>query len=351
MEPEGAGAGGMSQGIGPHMISVKNVSKNFGPVRAVSGVSLEIESGQVVGLLGPNGAGKTTTLRMITGYLPPSAGAVAVCGHDSVTASMDARRSLGYLPEAAPLYPEMRVQDYLMYRAKLFGMRRSDRRTAIGRVIERCWLGEVAKRRTGQLSKGYKQRVGLAGAMIHDPPVLVLDEPTSGLDPAQIRETRALIRDLSHKRTVIVSSHILPEVEKTCDRVVIIARGRLRADGPPAVLLAGQRAHAAVLFEVRRGEWDKAATAVGGLPSVERVASEPPEMDGWVRGRATPKASEGGGADIREGVAGALRNAGVLARELTTEAASLEHFYLKTIEADDPAAAAGSAQDRAGGAT
>jgi ABC-2 type transport system ATP-binding protein len=318
------------------MISVKHVSKWFGPVRAVTGVSLEIATGQVVGLLGPNGAGKTTTLRMITGYLPPSEGSVAVCGHDSVTDSMKARQSLGYLPEAAPLYPEMRVQDYLTYRGKLFGMPRADRKAAITRVIDRCWLREVANRRIGQLSKGYKQRVGLAGAMIHDPPVLVLDEPTSGLDPAQIRETRALIRDLSHKRTVIVSSHILPEVERTCDRVVIIARGRLRADGAPADLLAGQRERAACLVEIKHADADRATTLLRGLAAIADAVAAPSD-NGWVRVRVTPRSG-----DIREAVAGALREAGVLARELTTEATSLEQFYLKTIEEDDPAAAAGA---------
>ncbi len=264
--------------------------------------------GRSFGLLGPNGAGKTTTLRMITGYLPPSAGAVSVCGHDSVTDSMNARRSLGYLPEAAPLYPEMRVRDYLVYRAKLFGMPRGGRAAAIGRVIDKCWLGEVSQRRIGQLSKGYKQRVGLAGAMIHDPPVLVLDEPTSGLDPAQIRETRSLIRDLSHKRTVIVSSHILPEVEKTCDRVVIIARGRLRADGAPADLLAGQRDRAPCLIEIdAAGRRAGPRRSCGGSPSSPmRAAAHPlPADNGWVRLRVTPRSG-----DVREAVAKALRGAG-----------------------------------------
>lgn len=325
------------------MISVSHVSKVFGPVRAVSDVSLEIASGQIVGLLGPNGAGKTTTLRMITGYLPPTSGTVAVCGHDSVSASMEARRSLGYLPEAAPLYPEMRVRDYLTYRARLFGMGRADRRAAIGRVIERCWLGEVAHRRTGQLSKGYKQRVGLAGAMIHDPPVLVLDEPTSGLDPAQIRETRALIKELSHRRTVIVSSHILPEVERTCDRVVIIARGRLRADGAPGALVAQHRGVSACVFEVREAEWERGLAAARGAAGVERVERIGGE-GGWARGRAMPR----GNGDVREAVAEGLRGAGVLCRELTMEAGTLEQVYLKVIESEDPAAAAGAEREKGG---
>lgn len=330
------------------MISVNNVSRRFGPVRAVSGVTLEIAAGQVVGLLGPNGAGKTTTLRMITGYLPPTEGSVTVCGFDSVAQSMQARRSLGYLPEAAPLYPEMRVRDYLTFRAKLFGMGRGDRAGAIGKVIERCWLGEVANRRVGQLSKGYKQRVGLAGAMIHDPPVLVLDEPTSGLDPAQIRETRSLIRDLAHRRTVIVSSHILPEVEKTCDRVVIIARGRLRADGTPAGLLARMEDRSVCHVEVAAADAERAGEAIRVLPGMAQVEPEALEDPAWIRLRvramgAGAEGSDGegmSGDDIRAAVGRAMLGAGVAVRELSTQRASLEQFYLRTIEEDDPAAAA-----------
>ncbi len=320
-----------------HMISAQHVSKWYsgterGGVRAVNDVSFEIESGQIVGLLGPNGAGKTTTLRMTTGYLPPSRGSILVAGHDTVTESIEARRAMGYLPEAAPLYPEMRVIDYLKYRASLYGVPTKERTPAISRVLDRCWLTPVARRRVGQLSKGFKQRVGLAGAMLHDPPVLVLDEPTSGLDPTQIRETRTLIRELSHKRTVIVSSHILPEVEKTCDRVLIIARGRLRADGVPEALLAPMRERSAYVAEVPEGSAASARVAVAALTGIDGVEVGAPE-GGWVWVKVLPK---GGGNDLRELIARSLARAGVVARELRREAPSLEQLFFSIIQAEVP---------------
>jgi ABC-2 type transport system ATP-binding protein len=219
------------------MLSVRRVSKSFGSVAAVAEVSFEIGIGAVVGLLGPNGAGKTTTIRMITGMLAPDAGTIAVDGHDTIGASAAARRAIGYLPESAPAYPEMAVEDLIDFRASLYGMRRGVRRAAVARVLERCALVEVRRRRVGHLSKGYRQRVGLAAAMVHDPKVLVLDEPANGLDPTQIAEMRTLIRELADRRVVLVSSHILPEVEKTCPRVIVMIRGRVRADGLSASLV------------------------------------------------------------------------------------------------------------------
>lgn len=323
------------------MISVEHVSKWYGAsggggkgVLAVNDVSFEIESGQIVGLLGPNGAGKTTTLRMTTGYMPPSRGSVRVGGFDTVSESIEARGALGYLPEAAPLYPEMRVIDYLKYRSRLYGLSPRDRKPAISRVLDRCWLTPVARRRVGQLSKGFKQRVGLAGAMLHDPQVLVLDEPTSGLDPTQIRETRSLIRELSHKRTVIVSSHILPEVEKTCDRVLIIARGRLRADGAPEALLSPMRDRAAYLAEVSSDSAAAARSAVASLIGIDGVEMGAAQ-GGWVWVKVVPKA---GGADLRETIARSLSKAGVVARELRREAPTLEQLFFSIIEAEDPPA-------------
>ncbi|MGE3107585.1 MAG: ABC transporter ATP-binding protein [Phycisphaerales bacterium] len=324
------------------MISARHVSKWYGGgergkgVLAVSDVSFEVESGQIVGLLGPNGAGKTTTLRMTTGYLPPSQGAISVAGFDTVSQSVQARRALGYLPEAAPLYPEMRVVDYLKYRAKLYGIASRDRRAAMSRVMARCWLTEVARRRIFQLSKGFKQRVGLAGAMLHDPPVLVLDEPTSGLDPTQIRETRSLIRELSHKRTVIVSSHILPEVEKTCDRVLIIARGRLRADGPPTELLSRMRDQSPYHVEVKAAHAEEARGLLERVPGVRRV-ERLSSVEGWGYTLWAPLVVEAaaGAADLREAIAGALKQGDILARELYREAATLEQLFFSIIEADE----------------
>ena len=219
------------------MIVVKHASKSFGATRAVNDLSFALQPGHMTGLLGPNGAGKTTTIRMIAGYLTPDAGSITLAGHPvQATRNADpnaAKRNLGYLPESAPLYPELKPAQYLDYRAKLFGLPRKERRAAVARVLDRCRLTDMAHKRIGVLSKGYRQRVGLAAAIVHDPPVLILDEPTNGLDPAQMRSTRALIAELAEQRTVLLCTHVIPEVERACARVLVIAAGRLVADGPP----------------------------------------------------------------------------------------------------------------------
>src|SRR5438128_5829528 len=212
------------------MISVQNLSKYFGPVLAIDRVSFEVDRGEIVGFLGPNGAGKTTTMRILTSYLPATSGVAKVAGFDVMTESMAVRKNIGYLPESVPLYPEMRVEEYLGYRAKLKGVDRKARQQHIEYCLARCRIKEVRRRLIGTLSKGYRQRVGLADAMIHDPLILILDEPTVGLDPLQIRETLALIRELGEKRTILLSTHILPEIEAVCGRVIIIHRGRVSSD-------------------------------------------------------------------------------------------------------------------------
>lgn len=324
------------------MIQATNVSKWYGPVRALHGVTFEVPRGQIVGLLGPNGAGKTTTIRITTGFFPPTSGSVSVCGHDTVAASLEARACIGYLPDAVPLYTEMAVEGYLDYRARLYGLARGDRKRAIGRVVERCSLGDVLRRRTGQLSKGYRQRVGLAAAMLHDPAVLILDEPVSGLDPTQILEVRRLIRELAHDKTVLLSSHILSEVEATCDRVIIIAGGTLRADGTPGELLEQLAADAPYIVEVRAGEGggERAAAvlrSVIGVASVETAAV--PGEPAWSRCTVTPHATA---PDLREAIAGALGGRGgdgaMTVRELRRERPTLEQFFLQVT---GPAAAAG----------
>ena len=209
------------------MIEVKNLSKSYGTFVAVSNISFKAESGQILGFLGPNGAGKTTTMRIITGYMPASSGTVVIDGLDIFTNSLEARRRIGYLPEIPPLYSDMRIEAYLRFVAKLRNVRRAAVDDAVDHVVEVCGLSSMEGRICGQLSKGYRQRVGLAQALIHDPPVLVLDEPTIGLDPRQIHEIRELIRGLAGKRTIVLSTHILPEVSQICDRVVIINDGRL----------------------------------------------------------------------------------------------------------------------------
>ena len=229
------------------MIAAKDLSKRYGDLVAVDHVSFDVSKGEVVGFLGPNGAGKTTTMRILTGFLPPTDGQAVIDGHDMFTDPLAARRSVGYLPESPPLYPEMDVEGYLTFVAKLKDVPRKERRAAVERSLERCGLAEVRRRVIGALSKGFRQRVGLAQAIVHSPPVLILDEPTVGLDPTQIREIRGLIADLASQKdgetqhTVILSTHILPEVEAICRRVILIHRGRKVVDSPLAELTQGGR--------------------------------------------------------------------------------------------------------------
>ncbi len=224
------------------MIEVTSLTKRYGEFLAVDNISFSVPTGQVLGFLGPNGAGKTTTVRIITCYMPPTVGSITIDGLDVVEQSMDVRRKIGYLPESAPLYPEMDVLEYLEFILALRGNQDGKNRR-IKQVVEMCGLGDVVARPISELSKGYRQRVGLAQAMIHDPEILVLDEPTVGLDPNQIAEIRNLIKELGRMKTVILCTHILPEVEATCDHVMIINRGKIVANGSPAALqqsLAGK---------------------------------------------------------------------------------------------------------------
>jgi ABC-2 type transport system ATP-binding protein len=209
------------------MIHVENLSKYFGPVLAVNNVSFQVEKNEIVGLLGNNGAGKTTIMRILTTYLPASSGIARVAGFDVMMQSMEVRQRIGYLPESIPLYPEMRVEEYLAYRAKLKGVDRRQRASRIAYCLERCKVADVRRRLAGTLSKGYRQRVGLADAMISDPPILILDEPTDGLDPGQKAETLGMLRELGRDHTIMLSSHLLSEVESLVQRVIIIRRGHI----------------------------------------------------------------------------------------------------------------------------
>jgi ABC-2 type transport system ATP-binding protein len=215
------------------MIKIENLVKAFGAKRAVDGVSFAVERGEVLGFLGPNGAGKSTTMRMITGFFPPTSGKVTVGGHDVAEEPLDAKRLIGYLPEAAPSYPDMTVQGFLSFAAELRGLDGQARRKAVGRAVERCFLGSVLHQSIDTLSKGYKHRTCLAQALIHDPEVLILDEPTDGLDPNQKYEMRNLIRELGKSKAIIFSTHILEEVDAACTRAIIIDRGRIVASGTP----------------------------------------------------------------------------------------------------------------------
>jgi ABC-2 type transport system ATP-binding protein len=320
------------------MISVRDIHKSFGRVRAVRGVSFELVPGQVAGLLGPNGAGKSTTIRMVTGFIPPDRGGVCVSGHDTISDSIAARRQIGYLPESAPLYTEMRVVDYLDHRGRLWSMPRPARRAGIDRSIDRCELAAVRNRRIGHLSKGFRQRVGLAAAILHDPPVLVLDEPSNGLDPTQIVHTRRLVRELAVGRTVLVSSHILAEVERTCDRVIVIAGGMVRADGAPADLVKRGRAGACVV-EFRA--LDPGRPAADEFEAFLRKAVPPARLsltrpaDGWTTARIEPDpAAPAGAQDPREAIARHAAAAGVIIRELHLEAPSLERLFVDLMETE-----------------
>ena len=213
------------------MIVVEHLTKYYGEYPAIRDVSFEVPRGRVVGFLGPNGAGKSTTMRILAGFLTATGGRASIAGHDVFADPIAVRRNIGYMPESCPLYPELRVSEYLKFRAGLKGLGWSARRKRIDYVIERCWLTDVRRQLIGTLSKGYRQRVGLADALLADPPVLILDEPTAGLDPAQIRETRKLIRELGTQHTMLLSTHILSEVEMTCDSVVVIYQGRVVEDG------------------------------------------------------------------------------------------------------------------------
>ena len=220
------------------MIKVENLSKSFGPKRAVDGVSFEVGKGEVLGFLGPNGAGKSTTMRMITSFIPPSAGSVSVCGLDVQENPIEVKRRIGYLPEAAPLYTDMSVLSFLKFAAEMRGLRGEGRRNAMRRVVELCHLESVLGQTIDTLSKGFRHRTCLAQALIHDPEVLILDEPTDGLDPNQKHEVRTLIRRMGESKTIIFSTHILEEVEAACTRAIIIDRGRIVANGTPAELKA-----------------------------------------------------------------------------------------------------------------
>ncbi len=304
------------------MIHVKNLTKRFGRILAVDNISFEVERGGVVGFLGPNGAGKTTTLRILTCYQPATSGSASIAGFDVFGDSMEVRRRVGYLPESVPLYPEMRVREYLHFRGKLRGLPFAERNDAIRRVVERCWLGEFIDRPIGQLSKGMKQRLGLADAIMHNPEVLVLDEPTIGLDPAQIRETRNLIKELGEDHTILLSSHILHEVEQTCPRTIIIAAGRIVASGSPQELRDQLSAKARVIAEMRgpTDEVEKNARLLDGVRNIEVASS-----DGWVRLAIEPKPDH----DIREDVFRLSASKGWSLRELKREGASLEDFFIQ----------------------
>ncbi len=255
------------------MIKVENLTKRYAGLTAINNLNFEVEKGEIVGFLGPNGAGKSTTMKILTSYLPATSGTARIAGFDVFEQSVEARKRIGYLPENTPLYTDLRVGEYLRYRANLKGVPGRKVKSNVGDVIELCSLREVERKLIGSLSKGYRQRVGLADALVHDPDLLILDEPTIGLDPNQIRQVRELIKNLGGKRTVLISTHILPEVEIMCSRVIVIHKGKIRASDTAENLLKNQRTAGSMRIEAKVGA-DNAGEALLQVPGVKDVTVE-----------------------------------------------------------------------------
>jgi ABC-2 type transport system ATP-binding protein len=310
------------------MIQVDHLTKYFGPVLAVDDITFAVAQGEIVGFLGPNGAGKTTTLRILTTYLPATSGVSRVAGHDVMTDSMEVRRNIGYLPESVPLYPEMRVEEYLNYRAKLKGVDRKQRVQRIEYCLDRCRIREVRRRLIGTLSKGYRQRLGLADAMLHDPPILILDEPTTGLDPLQIRETLNLIRELGEQHTIVLSTHILSEVEAVCRRVIIINTGRIGLDKKLSDLATDE---AVIVLEVR-GPAEQVSNVLRTTDGVAQVAPQP-IGDGLVGFEIRTHHHK----DLRESIAQRMSKNGWTIRRLDLRRRTLEDHFIDVVMRDEDA--------------
>ena len=311
------------------MISVENLTKRYATKTAIESMSFRVEKGEILGFLGPNGAGKTTTMRIITGYMPSTDGTVKVDGFDVADQPLEVRRRIGYLPENPPLYPEMTVIGYLKFVAKLKGAGGAKVQDEVNRAMEKVNLSDVQGRIISKLSKGYKQRVGIAQALLNDPPVLILDEPTIGLDPKQIHEVRELIKGLAHSHTVVLSTHILPEVEQTCHRVIIIDKGKIVAVDTPQNLRSQIQGVARVFIEVEGPSADILA-AVKSVPGVAdvRVVSQ-------TDGRSSLHVDGESGRDIRTDVARTVVNGGWGLLALQAENMSLEDIFIKLTTAEE----------------
>jgi ABC-2 type transport system ATP-binding protein len=305
------------------MIEVEDLTKRYAGRAAVSGISFIVGRGEIVGLLGPNGAGKSTTLRILAGFLTASSGSVRIAGMDAQRDADEVRRRIGYMPENNPLYPEMRVREYLKFRARLKGLSRGQSRERVSVVTEQFGLGEVSRKLIGHLSKGFRQRVGLADALVHEPELIILDEPTIGLDPTQIRTARQLIKDLGRKHTVVLSTHILPEAEMTCQRVLILHEGRIVAEGAPAELQQLMNRGGQILAEIA-APGAALRAAFEALVEVETVAVTPLDGD-FHRCALTPA----NGADLRSQVFAVVKERGWELRELTRDRFSLEDIFMR----------------------
>jgi ABC-2 type transport system ATP-binding protein len=316
------------------VIEVQHLTKRYGRVTAVDDVSFQVLRGEILGFLGPNGAGKTTTMRILTGYMPATDGRATVAGYDVFSHPVEAKRRTGYLPETPPLYPDMTVREYLTFVARIKGLSNlpaSQRKARVDAVMERTRVADMADRHCGKLSKGYRQRVGLAQAIIHNPEVLILDEPTAGLDPKQIIETRQLIRSLAGDHTVILSTHILPEVAQTCQRVVIINKGRVVAVDTPANLTGRLRGTEAMYVQVDGGGPEVAAT-LEGVRGVLKVT-----LADQHNGTAGYEVESAKGEDVRRELARAVVSRGWGLLELRPVRMSLEEIFLH-LTTEEPSA-------------
>ncbi|HEX8678452.1 MAG TPA: ATP-binding cassette domain-containing protein [Chthoniobacterales bacterium] len=309
------------------MIKVENLTKRYAGQTAIQDLSFEVGKGEIMGFLGPNGAGKSTTMRILSSFMPPSSGRASIAGFDVFEQSQQARSHLGYMPENVPLYTEMRVTEYLNYRAALKGVPHRRIAERVGDVKELCGLKDVERKLIGALSKGYRQRVGLADALVHEPDLLILDEPTSGLDPNQIRQVRDLIRNLGKQHTILLSTHILPEVEMTCSRVIIINKGRIEACDTPENLLGEIRTARGVTLEAKVGADD----GVEQLKQIAGVRDVAAAADGeW----QTFSLRVESGADVREEVFRLAADRRWSVRELSQRRATLEDVFVELTHAD-----------------
>lgn len=326
------------------MIEVQHLSKRYGPFTAVDDVSFSVGAGEILGFLGPNGAGKTTTMRIITGYMPASEGTVTVAGHDVFSDAIEAKKRTGYLPETPPLYPDMSVRDYVTFVARIKGVPSREVRSRVDDVMKKTHIADMASRHCGKLSKGYKQRVGLAQALIHNPDVLVLDEPTAGLDPKQIIEARQLITELGGNHTVVLSTHILPEVSQTCSRVVIIARGKVVAVDTPDNLTARLRGSETMYLQVAAAGAD-VTPALSAIAGITRVKAE-----AGANGLVSIEVDCEQGRDVRRDLAATVVHQGWGLLELRPMRMSLEDIFLSLTTEDagaPPADAAAAATEDA----
>jgi ABC-2 type transport system ATP-binding protein len=310
------------------MIKVERLTKKYAGVTAISNLSFEVEKGEIVGFLGPNGAGKSTTMRILSSFLPATSGFAAIANYDVFRDSLKARAHLGYLPENVPLYNDMRVNEYLRYRGSLKGLSGRKLRDRVGKVKELCNVKEVENKLIGSLSKGYRQRVGLAETLIHEPDLLILDEPTIGLDPHQIRQVRELIKSLGTRHTILLSTHILSEVEMTCSRVIIINQGQIQASDSPENLVAQIRTSGVIKLEAKTNG-DEALIRLQEIPGVKSVAVL--EEESWQRFSIRVEAN----ADPREAIYQLAVERRWIVRELTQERATLEDAFVELTHVDE----------------